>query len=271
VKSFHVSEELIAVALAASQAAEVKILSFYKKSFSSEIKADNSPVTQADIAADNAIRMVLSDSGLPMYSEESSPEQENSKEETYWLVDPIDGTEEFIAETGEFTINIALIHAGEPVLGVMGVPAPENLLRGHWLGVPERGLFMRRGENSWELAQKVLKSNNSLPGILASRRDLRGGAGEWLNKQFQDSAQYELMKVGSSLKFLYLALNMAELYPRSSRLNAWDVATGIALLQSSGGRFQQLHKGERISIAHPRMSVPPFIAISSGYKGAGQQ
>jgi len=266
VNGFPINQELIAMALQASKAAESAILGYYKKSYSREIKADNSPVTQADIAADHAIREVLSQSDIPMFSEESTPEQNNPNEKTYWLVDPIDGTEEFISETGEFTINIALIHSGKPVLGVMGVPAPENPLKGHWLGIPESKLLRYSAGDEWEPVAEKAKSPGSLPGVVASRRDLRGGAGDWLSSHFQRPEQYELLKVGSSLKFLYLALNMAELYPRSSRLNAWDVATGVALLRSCGGKFQNLNSASEIEINNPYMSVPPFLAISGGYE-----
>jgi 3'(2'), 5'-bisphosphate nucleotidase len=255
----HYENPLVQTAVLAAQAAAEKIRVCYNSNVKVWIKEDNSPVTEADLMADHIINEILSSTGIPILSEENkSVFTETFSPETYWLVDPIDGTEEFVTRSGEFTVNIALMHQRKPILGVMAAPVANNHLEGVWVGIPGLGFF-RQTNHSIEIPN-YFEPTNPIK-ILASRRDLKGGAGDWIAQKFPAN-NFEMIWVGSSLKFLYLALGLANLYPRSSRLNTWDVAAGNALLIAAGGGISAMNLEEPFNYNKPIGNVSPFIASS---------
>jgi len=195
-------------------------------------KSDASPVTAADLAAHSIIVTGLAHFGLPVLSEESAPEhlRERLDWERFWMVDPLDGTREFLERTGDFTINIALIDCGRAVLGVIAAP-----LRGEiYAGVPGAGAW-KHGEGAWrDIACRSIGEARPLR-VLTSRRH----GGEKLEACLAELAKrpggIERECVGSALKFCLLAEGRADFYPRFAPCSEWDTAAGQALLEGAGG------------------------------------
>lgn len=201
-----------------------------------EAKGDDSPLTSADLAADAIIALGLGQLGpvLPILSEESShiAVDERLGWQRYWLVDPLDGTKEFLARTGEFTINLALVEAHRPVLGVLFLP----LTRQAYIGIPGYRAWRRDMGSGEEVAlhTRALAPDRPLA-VLASRRH-RGrrllACLDWLGERWPELERHNS---GSALKFCQLAEGRGDFYPRFSRCCEWDTAAGQALLEAAGG------------------------------------
>jgi 3'(2'), 5'-bisphosphate nucleotidase len=204
-----------------------------------EAKGDDSPLTRADLQSHALLRRGLAslEPALPLLSEESSPTElaERRSWRRFWLVDPLDGTKEFLTRTGEFTINIALIIRHRPVLGVLYLP----LKREAYVGIP--GVWARhyRWHAGDRWAHSGLATRSLAPGtpltVLASRRH-RGprlqACLEWLGERWQPIERHNS---GSALKFCQLAEGRGDFYPRFSPCSEWDTAAGQALLEAAGG------------------------------------
>jgi 3'(2'), 5'-bisphosphate nucleotidase len=218
-------------------------------------KADGSPLTQADLAAHRIIAQGLSQltPGVPVVSEEdSASEMYRQPVGRFWLVDPLDGTKEFVARNGEFTVNIALIEDGHPVLGVVVAPA---LGQSYWGGV---------GQGAWREANgKVEPIRVATPQerighplrVLASKSHLN----EETRAYLQQLGPHELVQVGSSLKFCRMAEGSADLYPRLGPTCEWDTAAGQAILESVGGTVQD-RQGAPLRYGKPASVNPDFVA-----------
>lgn len=231
-------EALITIAKDAGTA----ILEVYEKEdFGIEIKADESPLTKADLAAHEIIVAGLNKIApdIPVLSEESTeiPFSERRKWQRYFLVDPLDGTKEFINRNGEFTVNIALIDEGMPVMGVVYVPVRAVTYAGQQL--EESSVFVERDGDRFEISsrdlQQRLRSNEPLT-IVASRR--HGGEAlqaclKVLEKKF---SAIESTNMGSSLKLCLVAEGKADLYPRLAPTSEWDTAAAQAVVEAAGGR-----------------------------------
>jgi len=231
-------EALITIAKDAGTA----ILEVYEKEdFGIEIKADESPLTKADLAAHEIILAGLNKIApdIPVLSEESTeiPFSERRKWQRYFLVDPLDGTKEFINRNGEFTVNIALIDEGTPVMGVVYVPVKAVTYAGQQL--EESSAFVERDGDRFEISsrnlQQRLRSNEPLT-IVASRR--HGGEAlqaclKVLEKKF---SAVESTNMGSSLKLCLVAEGKADLYPRLAPTSEWDTAAAQAVVEAAGGR-----------------------------------
>ncbi|UZD24728.1 3'(2'),5'-bisphosphate nucleotidase CysQ [Algoriphagus halophytocola] len=218
-------KELTSIAKEASLAAGKAILEIYNSAdFGVELKGDNSPLTKADQAAHHVIVGFLEKTGLPILSEEGKdiPYEERKNWEYFWMVDPLDGTKEFIKKNGEFTVNIALIHEGKPILGVVYAPVLEWL---YW-GNNEDGAWKQESDTA---AFKLEKSNlNEVKTIVASRSHL--------SKETQDFIdQYpgvEVISMGSSLKFMLVAEGKAQIYPRFAPTMEWDTAAAHGIIKA---------------------------------------
>lgn len=212
--------------------------------FGIEQKADESPVTRADIAAHEIIAAGLARLlDLPMISEEAPvpPASERQTWTRYWLVDPLDGTKEFILRSGEFTVNIALIEAGKPVLGVVHLPARQIT----YLGVAASGSAQYNG--AWKYCEDhpatrirvrslaQARDDNTLV-VLASHRHGTGAVNVLVDQLRQRWAgQVALTNAGSSLKFCQIAEGLADFYPRLAPTSEWDTAAAQAVLEAAGG------------------------------------
>lgn len=218
------------------------------------IKHDQSPVTAADEAANTFIVDSLKsmDLALPIVAEESISECLNNLNgnSSFWLVDPLDGTKEFIAGRDEFTVNIALIAEGKPILGVIHLPA-QNIT---YMGDRTAGAFKRTGAGEPETI-RVRKQPPEGATIVVSRSHLTSETKAWLSNQ--NIRAYR--KAGSSLKFCLLAEGRADLYPRLGRTMEWDIAAGHAILSAAGGDVEEIN-GEPLRYGKPGFENPNFIA-----------
>lgn len=194
-----------------------------------EQKSDHSPLTLADRAANHIIVKGLTQyfPDLPIVSEEQSlPDYEVRKQwPAYWLVDPLDGTKEFIARTGEFTVNIALIEHGKPILGVICAPQQGVLYWGSPIGA------FKQVEGGPSEAIRVQAPVPETLRVVCSRRH----GLEMLQQRLPSLQAAELCSVGSSLKFCWLAEGKADLYPRFGATSEWDTAAGQCILEAAGG------------------------------------
>lgn len=231
-------EALITIAKDAGTA----ILEVYEKEdFGIEIKADESPLTKADLAAHEIIIAGLNKIApdMPVLSEESTeiPFSERRKWQRYFLVDPLDGTKEFINRNGEFTVNIALIDEGTPVMGVVYVPVKAVTYAGQQL--EESSAFVERDGDRFEISsrnlQQRLRSNEPLT-IVASRRHGGEALQVCLKVLEEKFSAIESTNMGSSLKLCLVAEGKADLYPRLAPTSEWDTAAAQAVVEAAGGR-----------------------------------
>jgi len=218
-------ESVVDIALAAGQA----IMSVYAQETIKLVhKKDGSPLTVADRLSHDMIisRLSVLTPNIPVLSEESSEKdiQQRQKWPTLWLVDPLDGTKEFIHRTDEFTVNIALIINHQPVLGVVYAPALDLL----YYGMDGFGAYKRHDHQIKKIFSRPF---NNLLRVVASRRH---GSDE-LDGFLQKLSAYTLLHTGSSLKICLVAEGRADLYPRLSPTNEWDTAAGHAIIKNAGG------------------------------------
>ena len=211
-----------------SDEASKKILEIYNSDFKINYKNDNSPLTEADTESNKIICSQLSKefSKIPIISEENKRKNINS--DTYFLVDPLDGTKEFIAKNGEFTVNIALIINNIPKLSVIQIPVKATQ-------------YFSDGNFSYKYKKKLNKiysfSNNEKTRIAISRSHL-----DSVTKNFiRSSEEYSIIKAGSSLKFCLISEGKADIYIRNGKTMAWDIAAGIAILKTAGGETLKLN------------------------------
>jgi 3'(2'), 5'-bisphosphate nucleotidase len=222
-------------------------------------KADNSPLTNADLASHDILLRGLEQFGLPVLSEESPPEAFSARRDwsEFWMVDPLDGTKEFIERTGEFTINIALIRQHRACFGLVAVP-----LRGQvYAGEPGRAAA-RYQHGQWQAIQcRSLQPPAPLV-VLTSRRH----RGERLDACLEDVARCgsEVRRdyVGSALKFCQLAAGEADFYPRFSPCSEWDTAAGQALLEGAGGCLHDLEGAPLRYNEREGLLNPDFLAVA---------
>ncbi|MGH8363477.1 MAG: 3'(2'),5'-bisphosphate nucleotidase CysQ [Gammaproteobacteria bacterium] len=213
-----------------AEAAGRRILEIYATDFSVQQKADHSPVTAADLAAQEIIvqGLKLLTPDLPVLSEESSqiPFAERRRWDRYWLVDPLDGTKEFISRNGDFTVNIALVQQHAPVVGVVHIPA-EDL---SYYGVVNAGAYRRKTGGVPEPIH-VRPLGNGPVRVVASRSH----RGEVLDGYLAKLGAHETLSRGSALKFCLVAEGAADVYPRLGPTSEWDTAAGHAVLLAAGG------------------------------------
>ncbi|MEY4641459.1 MAG: hypothetical protein RLZZ227_1453 [Pseudomonadota bacterium] len=229
-------QDLLAPVSTIARQAGAAILEVYQRDdHEVQRKADDSPLTAADLAAHRIIVRALQSlrPELPVLSEESASVRwaERKSWTRYWLVDPLDGTKEFISRNGEFTVNIALIEAGVPVLGVVFVPTLDLL----YLGARGLGAWKEeQGQRSAIRTAAVSETRGRLR-VVASRR--HGGAAleAWLDAARQRFPDIELVNMGSSLKICLVAEGKADIYPRLAPTAEWDTAAAQGVLEAAGG------------------------------------
>lgn len=231
------------------------IMDIYGREFSIEQKADNSPLTEADAAAHNLIvnQLPLLSLQAPILSEEA-PENFAGADAhgRYWLVDPLDGTKEFIKRNGEFTVNIALIENGKPVLGVVYAPALDVC----YTAARGLGAFKAEGEQA-PVAITVVEHQADTPWrVVGSRSHASDAMQTWLDKL----GAYELLAMGSSLKLCLVAEGAADVYPRLGPTSLWDTGAAQCVVEQAGGRVVQLN-GDVLSYANTKEVLNPFFLV----------
>lgn len=219
-----------------------------------EYKRDNSPLTQADLASHHIIVEGLSRVApeWPVLSEESSeiPFEQRSAWEYFWLVDPLDGTKEFLRRNGEFTVNIALMESGVPVLGVVSAPAIDK----HYYAARGAGAWKQDGDSVSPI--RIARSGNRAVRVVMSRSH---GSGEENLDRFTGGAQNcEFVCMGSSLKFCLVAEGAADVYPRTGPTMEWDTAAAQCVVEQAGGTVTDL-EGNSMRYNKPVLLNPGFV------------
>ena len=244
-------DEVTAIAEDAGRA----IMTIYARDFSVEEKADKSPLTEADQAAHDLIgeRLAPLLGGVPILSEEDvdafpGPDADGR----YWLVDPLDGTKEFIKKNGEFTVNIALIEQGRPVLGVVHAP---DLAR-TYIGRPGEGAW--RVDAHGKRPITVAEEHDGPWRVVGSRSHASPRMAEWLDQL----GDHEMVPMGSSLKLCLVAEGTADVYPRLGPTSLWDTGAAQAVVEAAGGGVfaptgKSLHYGRPAETLNPHFLACP--------------
>lgn len=246
--------DLVEPIVAISRKAGDAILEVYATDFDVQAKEDQSPLTQADMASnrviDAGLRALTPD--LPIISEESGlPDfDERSQWNRYWLIDPLDGTKEFVKRNGEFTVNIALIDNHRPVLGVVHVPVTNKT----YTGCEGAGSTVRVND---EAPQDIQVSQTSTsPVRVVGSRSHRGAS---LDAFFEALGEVEMLPMGSSLKFCVVAEGNADIYPRLGLTSEWDTAAAQAIVEQAGGAVLELDGSPLAYNAKADILNPHFI------------
>jgi 3'(2'), 5'-bisphosphate nucleotidase len=245
-------EAVVATVLAAGR----EVMAVYRSDFAVDAKGDDSPVTAADLRAEAlivpALRGLLP--GVPVVAEEAvAGGQLPEVSQLFWLVDPLDGTREFVSRNGEFTVNVALVRDGRPVLGVVQAPALGLL----YTGADGLGAFVQSGDDA-QSRRAIGCRQPPTEGltVLASRSH---GDTVALDAFLAGRPVARRRSVGSSLKLCELAAGEADLYPRFGRTMEWDIAAGQAVLEAAGGRVLDL-QGRPLRHGKPGFENPDFVA-----------
>lgn len=235
------------------------IMEIYARDFAVRGKEDSSPVTEADEKAEQWILEKLNAlyPAIPIVSEEAAAAGHVPQVDTsFWLVDPLDGTKEFISRNGEFTVNIALIEGGVPVLGVVFAPALDRM----YAGASEVAAYLEVKGVRQRIGCRSIPDDGM--DVVASRSH---GDIEALDRFLQGRVVRSLKSAGSSLKICMVAEGAADLYPRLGRTMEWDIAAGHAVLAAAGGQIHVLN-GDVLSYGKQDLSNPHFYACSAYYR-----
>ncbi|HSM98542.1 MAG TPA: 3'(2'),5'-bisphosphate nucleotidase CysQ [Gallionella sp.] len=244
-------EEVEAIAREAGAA----IMEVYAGDFSASVKEDESPLTEADTAAHRVItsRLERLQPALPILSEEAVgdfPGADSSGR--YWLVDPLDGTKEFIKRNGEFTVNIALIENGRSILGVVYAPVLDvTYLAAEGLGAFKAG--SDRIRVPIHVSEHTVGTHWRVVGS-------RSHAGDSLSEFLHRLGTHELISMGSSLKFCLVAEGGADVYPRLGPTSLWDTAAAQCVVEQAGGGVIQL-TGDSLSYSNPFATLNPYFVV----------
>lgn len=230
-------QEFLSPLLEIAERAGKQILAVYHTDFAITEKADESPLTQADLAAHRAIMDGLREltPDIPVLSEESSTIAwgERRHWERYWLVDPLDGTREFIKRNGEFTVNIALIEHHRPIAGIVHVP----VTGASYLGAEGAGGFLREAGEMRRI--HVQAPAQQPPRVVASRSHRGEAVDAWLARL----GEHSIVSMGSSLKLCLVAEGKADVYPRLGPTSEWDTAAAHAVISAAGGTVVEAATG----------------------------
>lgn len=235
------------------RAAGAVVMDLYRTDFAVRGKDDASPVTEADERAEALIVPALETllPGVPVVAEEAvAAGRLPALGRRFWLVDPLDGTKEFIGRNGEFTVNIALVEDGEPVLGTVFAPAIERL----FLGASGVGAFVEEDGH-----RRPIRCRAVAPAGLTVVASRSHGDAAALDAFLGGRRVAALTNAGSSLKLCLVAAGEADLYPRLGRTMEWDIAAGHAVLAAAGGRVLTL-AGEPLRYGKPGLDNPHFVA-----------
>lgn len=259
-------KNLISLSITAAIEAGKKILEVYKKDFAVEIKSDSSPLTEADQQAHIAIKEILLPTGIPMLSEEGKQLlfEERSQWNEFWLIDPLDGTKEFIKKNGEFTVNIALIRNGAPVAGVVLVPVTGKL----YFGYEGAGSFtFNINELETKTLEDCIAKATQLPesaapeiySIVASRSHNSPETEAFIAERKSIHGEVSIVSSGSSIKLCLVAEGRANVYPRLAPTMEWDTAAGHAVAKFAGCRVYNYQTNTDLEYNKENLLNPWFV------------
>ncbi len=245
--------EIVAIALKAGRA----IMEVYADPANTVMtKSDHSPLTQADLAADRVINAGLLELNLgwPLLSEEAAQIAHSTRANwsRFWLIDPLDGTKEFVKRNGEFTVNIALIEKDQPILGVVYAPVLDIC----YFAARGVGAFVRRGTDQ----AQAIHVKSAMPGEILKVVASRSHADERTTALLINLGEHECLSMGSSLKLCLVAEGAAHLYPRLGPTMEWDTAAAHAVVKYAGGRVCDW-SGIELLYNKPDLHNPEFIVL----------
>lgn len=265
----EITENLIITALQTAFRAGMAIMEIYSEPFDVEFKPDNSPLTIADKKAHSIIAEGLSGTSIPLLSEEGAQinYEIRKKWDHFWLIDPLDGTKEFIKKNGDFTVNIALISHQQPTFGIVYAPVPGFIYWGSKSGSFRLNMSVFN-ENDLVNYPKVLALAEKLPCIkrsegfrvLGSRSHLNSDTESYINGLQSIHTDLSFVLRGSSLKFCTLAEGGADVYPRFGPTMEWDTAAGHAVAFYAGCTVKQAENGLPLVYNKSSLLNPSFIA-----------
>ena len=252
--------ELLNIAIDAGK----EILNIYNDEIIVNSKEDKSPITQADINSNDLIvnRLKKLDSNIPILTEESVVEWKNRKDWIkYWLIDPLDGTKEFINRNGEFTVNISLIENNYPIFGIIYSPVKSLL----YYALKNNGCYKLKTNSNLSTLKNFNKINihkekNIATKVIGSRSHSSKEFMYWVEKKFTN---FELITIGSSLKFCILAEGKADIYPRFGPTSEWDIAAGHIILEEAGGKLKTIDNKDILYNTKDDILNPHFIAYGN--------
>lgn len=240
-------KELLNLALLGSKRAGAKILSHYDN-FQITQKQDKSPLTNADLAANDELFYWLSKSGYPICSEEQILSYKERKEaKRFWLIDPLDGTKEFIAKNGEFCVCVALIEDGLPILGVIYIPISDEIFYSFGDGVYKNEILLSKNVTFSNSSEKIM--------LVGSTKATKSNL---FAKEFGFSCQ----KLGSAIKFCRICEGKGLIYPRFGGASLWDIAAGDFLVRQSGGNLLSIKNEKMLRYDTESLNCDQFIAVN---------
>ncbi|OXS56034.1 3'(2'),5'-bisphosphate nucleotidase [Bacillus sp. V-88] len=250
-------KEVIEIAIGAGK----KILEVYEDAYTIHEKEDRSPLTIADQLSHSHIQTELSNlfPTIPILSEEgaSIPFKERKNWSSFWLVDPLDGTKEFIKKNGEFTVNIALIQGNRPVLGIIYAPVTDTL----YYAEKNKGAYKLMTASSLE-KRKQVKINTASSGvkkIVISRSHLSDATQDYIEDLQRQVGKLDFTSIGSSLKFCLIADGSAHYYPRLAPTMEWDTAAGQIIVEEANGQVSEFDTGAHLVYNKKVLTNPSFI------------
>ena len=258
----------LGIAINAAIMSGAAIMKIYEKpSFELEIKDDNSPLTEADTVANAIINKHLVETGIPIISEENKnlDYQQRKHWDKCWIVDPLDGTKEFIKRNGEFTVNIALCQIGRPTLGVIYVPVSREL---YYADVTEKMAFKTILDEESNLRTKLFakddqisinKTSEKLVRVVGSRSHMNQDTLDFILSLENEYEKVEVVSKGSSLKFCLVAEGKADFYPRFAPTMEWDTAAGHAICNAVGLKVISQQTNEELPYNKENLLNPYFL------------
>lgn len=250
-------DRLISTAIKAGE----KIMDIYSKPIEVSEKDDRSPLTAADMASHHIILKALHTHfpDIPVISEEHKNLNFSIRKEwnRVWLVDPLDGTKEFIKKNGEFTVNIALVEEGHPVFGIVYLPAKDWL----YYGIAGQAAFRVKNKKKEAVGVRI-PENGGILKLAGSRSHQSPAMADFIEKQKARYREVELIAAGSSLKFCLLAEGTVHAYPRLGPTMEWDTAAGHALLLAAGGEVLNFKTGDPLQYNKENLLNPSFLALA---------
>ena len=259
----------LTLAIKASIDAGKAIMKIYSSAdFGTEFKKDDSPLTQADLESNRVIMSYLTKTSIPIISEENKNLDYSARKnwDVCWMVDPLDGTKEFIKRNGEFTVNIALIKNGTPIIGVIYVPVTQEL---YYANVEEGKSYKIVSGNTKELPENLFDKENQLhfpkekngskTKVVGSRSHMNEQTEKFIEELKNEGKGVEIVSKGSSLKFCIVAEGKADIYPRVAPTMEWDTAAGHAICTAMGLKVTNWETGEDLTYNKENLLNPFFL------------
>ncbi len=265
--TLHLQELLETAIFAAIEAGNAIMTVYNNYSYSVDFKSDDSPLTTADKNAHQIIHQILATTKIPILSEEGENIPYNTRKnwDLLWIVDPLDGTKEFIKHNGEFTVNIALIKNQRPIMGIVFCPPLKTI---YFASLHLKGSFKAvLGDDPSDNVPELIANASRLPllqssgvlTIVASRSHLNDETIDFISKLKNNCEEVNLVSKGSSLKFCLVAEGAADIYPRFAPTCEWDTAAAQAIVEYAGGNVFISTTNEPLVYNKPNLLNPSFI------------